>query len=327
MDVSLEPYWTIEEIAVWARCRDPDVVYLLQTPALDGRHAERNKYLDLRIGHAAIVARARGRNIERELWEAWGHPAPLSSLAAPYFASDEQGGAECRTSNDFAPEWLVLAEAYEKASLSDQRRVADAFDLAAAGRSNFELAAQLPAPFDVLVGDVLATRSGGVSSFGYFPVFPVGTYLLQLLRAGQFKAVGNLPNEPLARELSLSDWRGLTIALANDTERLCVWRVGNNQRVGDGDIENVRAARDAVLKAFPADPPQRPPIQATDNDARRVIREAMASRDGFISQKNGAGIVRSVYPNFNATRAMQLTKELTKNTRPGPRGPRRKSSQ
>jgi hypothetical protein len=67
--------------------------------------------------------------------------------------------------------------------------------------------------------------------------------------------------------------------------------------------------------------------QGTDEDARRVIREAMASRGGFISQKNGAKEVRRVYPDFNATRAMELTKELTKNTKPGPRGPRQKSSQ
>lgn len=49
MDVWNEPYWTVEEIAVWARCRDREVVNLLQTPAWDGRHAERNQYLDLRV--------------------------------------------------------------------------------------------------------------------------------------------------------------------------------------------------------------------------------------------------------------------------------------
>jgi hypothetical protein len=178
----------------------------------------------------------------------------------------------------------------------------------------------------VLVGNVLATHSGEVGSFGYLPVFPVVAYLVQILRAGQFKAVGNLPNEPLARELSLSDWRGLTIALANDTQRLCVWRLGNNQRVGHGDIENVRVARDAVLKAFLAEPPQRPPIQATDEDARRVIRDAIASSGQFISQKNGARIVRAAFPGFKATRAMELTKELTGNTKRGPRGPRQKLS-
>jgi hypothetical protein len=324
MDVRLEPFLTIEEIAVWARCRDPDVVYLLRTPALDGRHA-RNQYLDLRIAHAAMAARAHGRNIERELWEAWGQPTPFSSLIAPYFEPGIEARAEPLTDRDLAAERLALAEAYEKASIPDQRRVADAIDLAAAGRNVSELTARLPAPFDVLVGHVLATRKGGVNAFGYRPLFPVGDYLLELLRAGRFKGVGNLPKEALARELSPSDWGGLIIALANDTQRLCVWRLGNSQRVGDGDIENVRVARDDVLKAFPADPP--PPVEPTDEDAKRLISDAMASRGGFISQKNGARIVRGVHPNFNFTRAMTLTRDLTKNTKRGPRGPRQKSPQ
>jgi hypothetical protein len=316
MDILHEPYWTIEEIAVWARCRDPDVVNLLRTPALDGRHINLVWCMD----QAAMAARARGRNIERELFEAWGRPTPLTGLIEPWFVVG-------RIINDFAPEWLELEEAYGKASLSDQRRVADAFDLAAVGQNEFALTAQLPAPFDVLVGNVLARRRSDARSFGYLPVFSLEDYLLELLRAGQFNAVGNLPNETLARELALSDWRGLTIAPASDTQRLCVWRLGNNQRVGRGDIENVRVVKEAVLKAFPGDALQRPPIQATDEDARRVIREKMASRGGFVSQKNGARIVRAAFPGFNAVRAMQLTKELTGNTKPGPRGPRGKSSQ
>jgi hypothetical protein len=327
MDVRLEPFLTIEEIAIWARCRDPDVVYLLRTSALDGRHAERNQYLDLRMAHAAMAARAHGRNIERELWEAWGQPTPFSSLIAPHFDPGIEARAEPLTERDLVAKRFALAEAYEKASVPDQRRVADAIDLAAGGRNVSELTAQLPAPLDVLVGHVLATRRGGVNAFGYRAIFPVGDYLLQLLRAGRFKAVGNQPNEILARELSPSDWGGLTIALANDTQRLCVWRFVNGQRVGDGDIENVRVARDDVLKEFPADPPKRPPIEATDEDALRVLRDAMPSRGGFVSQKNGAKIVRNAYPNFNVKKAMQLTKDLTGNTKPGPRGSRRKSSQ
>ena len=166
MGVELKPYLTVEEIAVWARCRDRDVVKLLGTPALDGRHAERNEYLDLRVRHSAMEARARGRNIERELWDARAMPVPLSSLIAPRFALE---GAE--VSNDALPPWLALfepalAEAYEKAPLSVQRQVADALDLAAAGRSELEPAAELPTPFDVLVGNVLATRDDGANAFG-----------------------------------------------------------------------------------------------------------------------------------------------------------------
>jgi hypothetical protein len=271
-----------------------------------------------------MAARAHGRNIERELWEAWGQPTPFSSLIAPYFERDIEACAEPQTDRDLLAERLQLAEAYEKASLPDQRRVADAFDLAAAGRNVSELTTQLPAPLDVLVGHVLAVGKGGVNAFGYRPLFPVAEYLLQLFRTGQFKAVGNLPNETVARALSPSDWGGLTIALANDSQRLCVWRLGNSERVGHGDTENVRVARDDVLKVFPADPP--PPAEPTDEDARRLIRDAMASRDGFI-QKNGAKIVRDKHPNFNVTRAMELTKGLTGNTKRGPQRPRRKLSQ
>ncbi len=131
-----------------------------------------------------MAARARGRNIERELWEAWGHPAPLISLVGPYRAPGIEAGAERLTEKDFASEWRALAEAYAKAPLSEKRQVADALDLAAAGRSHLEPAAELPTPLDV-VGKVLAMCGGGVSSFGYFPIFPVTDYLLELLRAGQ----------------------------------------------------------------------------------------------------------------------------------------------
>ena len=37
---------------------------------------------------------------------------------------------------------------------------------------------------------------GGVSSFGYFPIFPVTDYLLELLRAGQPAKVIAALNEP-----------------------------------------------------------------------------------------------------------------------------------
>jgi hypothetical protein len=324
MGVELQPYLTLEEIAVWARCRDPDVVYLLQTPASDGRHAERNQYLALRVAHAATTARAQGRNIERELWEASGQPTPFGSLIAPYFGPDIEAWARLLPNRDPVAERLALAEAYEKASAPDQRRIADILDLAAAGRSASELT-QLPAPFDVLVGNVLATRKGGAKAFGYLPIFPVSDYLLELLRMGRFEAVGNLPNEVRVSELSVADWRGLAIGPAHDTGRLCVWRLTNSVRIGNGDVENVRVARAHVLNAFPANPPR--PAEPTDDDARRVIRDAMAANGGFVSQKNGAKAVRGVYPRFNAGRAMELTKELTGNTIPGPQEKRRKSSQ
>jgi hypothetical protein len=144
--------------------------------------------------------------------------------------------------------------------------------------------------------------------------FPTIRYLEHLFRTGALSANANLPGDPRAYALSNADWEGLEIASGGYLRRLGVWRSGKVTATGEGDFENVRVAREAVLKAFPADPPPPPkpaPIQPTDEDARRVIQD-------------GAKIVRAAFPIFNATRAMELTKELTKNTKPGPRGPRRK---
>ena len=83
-----------------------------------------------------------------------------------------------------------------------------------------------------------------------------------------------------------------------------------------------------VLRRFSSErPPQEVPSkEASDDDARHIIREAMAANDGFISQKGGAEIVRAEIPGFNKERAMKLVKGLTQNTKPGPRGPRQKLS-
>ena len=63
--------------------------------------------------------------------------------------------------------------------------------------------------------------------------------------------------------------------------------------------------------------------QPSDDDARALIRAAMAECGGFIGQEKGAEIVREAFPNFQKKRAMTLVKELTGNDKPGPKGPRR----
>ena len=67
------------------------------------------------------------------------------------------------------------------------------------------------------------------------------------------------------------------------------------------------------MKEFPADqPPREPPsIEASDDEACRIIREAMAANDGFISQREGAEIVLRQLPSFKKTRAMELVKDMT----------------
>jgi hypothetical protein len=65
----------------------------------------------------------------------------------------------------------------------------------------------------------------------------------------------------------------------------------------------------------------------SEDDARALIREAMTKNGGYISQENGAGIVRETYPSFRKKRAMDLVKELTGDNKPGPKGPRKNRAQ
>jgi len=69
-----------------------------------------------------------------------------------------------------------------------------------------------------------------------------------------------------------------------------------------------------------------PPLAAanpSDDDARALIRAAIAEGGGFIGQDEGAEFVRRTYPKFPKKRAMALVKELTGNEKPGPKGPRK----
>ena len=63
------------------------------------------------------------------------------------------------------------------------------------------------------------------------------------------------------------------------------------------------------------------------DDARAVILDAIALNGEFIGQTAGAEIVRKKYPNFPMKDAMALVKELTRNDKPGPKGPRKNRSQ
>jgi len=106
---------------------------------------------------------------------------------------------------------------------------------------------------------------------------------------------------------------------------MCAWRLGQIRTDGDGDFENVRVERDAVLREFPQEPPpdlSLPRTPPTDDEAREVIRPALNDAGGFLSQEKGAEIVRRTFPDFPKKRAMQLVKELTGNEKPGPKGPR-----
>jgi hypothetical protein len=107
---------------------------------------------------------------------------------------------------------------------------------------------------------------------------------------------------------------------------MCVWRLGQIRVSGQGDFENVRVEREAVLREFPEEPPFDQMLSKrlpTDDEAKAVIRVALGQEGGFVSQEKGAAIVRGKFPTFPKKRAMQLVRELTGNDKPGPKGPRK----
>jgi hypothetical protein len=67
-------------------------------------------------------------------------------------------------------------------------------------------------------------------------------------------------------------------------------------------------------------------VRLSDEQAKDLIRAELHKNDGFLSQNDGAKIVRKRDPNFPRDRARKLVAELTRNTKPGPRGPRNHSS-
>jgi hypothetical protein len=295
--------------------------------------------------HAAAALARNGRDVGAELWAASGWTPPSQIFAPPpmaqeiadeigfpiylgLFNKDIQIRLPKRAHADALLALWAEAPDFERALLVDLARAysknEDGF------RSDPRLEQLSPELRNVAIDYFLSPEPHGPPHVFIRGTFPTNRYLERLFRTGALTATANLPGEPKAYELSKADWAGLEIACGGDLQRLGVWRTGKVGATGEGVFENVRVARDAVLTAFPADPPPPPkptPIQATDEDARRVIRDAMASSGGFIPQKEGARIVRKVFPDFNFTRAMELTRELTGNRKPGPRGPRRKSSQ
>jgi hypothetical protein len=81
---------------------------------------------------------------------------------------------------------------------------------------------------------------------------------------------------------------------------------GNVGTKGRGAYENVRVARDDVLREFPVEPSEDEdlePAAVSDEQVRELIRAVMVSMGGFIGQAEGASVVRGEFPNVTRDRA------------------------
>jgi hypothetical protein len=340
MDPFFDPFWNLDQVRAWACTRDPEVV---RFAAMGARTRLPQSSLDIavRSAHAALRSTQAGRDVNLELWRASGLPMPedayivpmtaerlASELGVPVFwiltdATLEVRFPRCQPAD-------ALLDAFSRASESEREVLLSLLR----GSRPVEEQSWLDAPATASLSPELLQRlsdyvnreeAHGPWRLLRHATFPIEDYLLQLFRTEQLTAHANLPDDPVARLLTKPDWGGLEIAVGGDLRRLSVWRAGRAAINGMGDFENVRVEREAVLREFPEEPAlaQSLSIPATDDAARAVIRQALADSGGFLSQENGAEIVRSKIPTFLKKRAMQLVKELTGNDKPGPKGPRK----
>jgi hypothetical protein len=101
-------------------------------------------------------------------------------------------------------------------------------------------------------------------------LFPIDEYIRRLFISGELKASGTRQNDPESRPISRENWGCLAIGESEDSSRRGVWRDNSTRYGGDGDFENVRVARDGVLRVFPAEPPTaaEPPAAEASQEAQ-----------------------------------------------------------
>jgi len=340
MDPFFDPFWNLDQVRAWACTRDPEVVRFAAAGTRSGS-PKSTLAITIRSAHSALKSKRIGRDINLELWRASGSPIPDNAYIAPMAVerlANDLGVPIFQVLNDVSLEVRFprceatdrFLQAYSRAGESDLQILQSLFRGARPEDEGTWLGDPAVASLSPELRQRLADYVNRGEVQGPWRVlrhadFPIEDYLLQLFRTERLTAHANLPDDPVARPLTKPDWGGLEIAVGGDLRRLFVWRAGRVAISGMGDFENVRVEREEVIREFPEEPPlaQTSSPPATDDAARAVIRQALADSGGFLSQENGAEIVRSKIPTFLKKHAMQLVKELTGNKKPGPQGPRK----
>src|SRR5208283_4718432 len=268
MDAFLEPFWNLDQIRGWAETRDPDIIRAAAGP----RYGQPRKTLEIavRTTHMATGILRDGRDIDCELWAASGWAPKIKAFDPPPMVQDyaEKHGRPAYLAyryKDLQVHWPLnpkaraLARAWTFASEQDRELVVEITvdhyeDLR--GALDDDRLKKLPPSFAHLLRDaVLAPAVEGPPHVYIREPFRTLDYMEYLFRSGRLQAVGNRPNNPEAIEITPIDWGGLEIAVGGDQERLSVWMRGQIRMNGRGDFENVRVARDQILREFPGESP------------------------------------------------------------------------
>lgn len=180
-------------------------------------------------------------------------------------------------------------------------------------------------PFDVIAEAVSSTNDDRDMASRYLAI---RDEFFDHLKRGTFVAYGIPRGECKHYEIPRIEWPTIDTLFEYDPV-IGPNDVGNNSdKVGKSGKRTARyldvfVSREAVTSIWAAGP--KPGIaELSDDDAKAVLLAEIKQIGGFIGQEKGSRILRDIYPGFNKKRAMRLVKELTGNTKPGPRGPRKK---
>jgi hypothetical protein len=322
LDEFLDPYWNLEQVRSWAETRNAEAVRFAAIPK-QGKPKHGSEIAAFCI-HAATTLAKNGRDVGAEPWAASGWTPPSQIFVPPpmaqkladeigfpiyllLFNKDIQIHLPKREHTDALLTRWMAAHDSERALTCD---LVQAYSKNEDGfRSDPRLGQLSPELRHVAIDYFSAPEPHGPPHVFIRGTFPTVSYLERLFQTGALKATANRPNEPKAYEISKNDWAGLEIACGGDLRRLGVWRRGQVSVTGEGDFENVRVEREAVLKAFPADVAPCPAIDATpetvgqaSNEHKRKPSKAMAA----------AQALTQLFPNGRPTlTGPELIRELT----------------
>jgi hypothetical protein len=268
VDEFLEPYWNLEQVRSWAETRYPEAIRFAAIPK-EGIPKLGSQVASFCF-HAATALARNGRDVGAELWAASGWTPPALVFEPPQVAqkvADEIGFPRYRRpfnkdiqinlpKRAHTDELLALWTAAPDSERALMANLAQAYSDNGKGFSSDPRIPQLSAELRNAASDYFsAPEPHGPPNVFVRGTFPTIQYLEHLFRTGELTAIANLPGDPRAYELSKGDWAGLEIACSGDLQRLGVWRIGKVRATGEGDFENLRVERDAVLRLFPAEPP------------------------------------------------------------------------
>jgi hypothetical protein len=265
MDDFLEPYWNLDQVRSWAETRNPDAV----------RFAAISKEGKPKLGSqiasfcAAAALAQNDRDVGAELWatSGWTRPSRFVPTPIDQMNADEAG----------LPIWLVISdkdvliqwpkpqhadallELWMAAAKSERAAMNELVHAYSGNKGDFKSDPRLGQLSEelrhVAIDYFSAPEAHGPPHVFNRGTFPTIRYLKHLFQTGALAAIANSSGEPKAYALTKEDWGGLEIECGGDLQRLGVWRRRKASSSGEGDFENVRVERNAVLRLFPVEPP------------------------------------------------------------------------